>query len=138
VSQRSFVDTNIWVYAVDTGEPAKRSRALEVLAPGPDKDYVVSAQVLGEFYATATGKLKPPVQPADADEFIRRMKELPVVSVDAALVDTAIAGSRRWRISYWDALIVASASAAGCDVLLSEDLAHGATLGSVRIENPFL
>ncbi len=55
---RAFIDTNVWVYAVDVAEPTKRARALEVPAASPDKDYVISAQVLGEFYATVTGKLR--------------------------------------------------------------------------------
>ena len=41
-------------------------------------------------------------------------------------------------LSRWDALVVQSAiSAAGCSVLLSEDMRHDATLSGVRIENPF-
>ena len=137
MSQRAFVDTNVWVYAVDTGEPTKRARALEVLAPGTEKDYVVSAQVLGEFYTTVTGKLQNAVPASDASAFIQRMKGLPVVPVDVALVDAAIVGTRAWGISYWDSLIIAAAEGAGCSVVISEDMAHGATYGSVRIENPF-
>ena len=137
MSQRAFVDTNVWIYAVDNAEPTKRSRALEVLAPGPDKDYVVSVQVLGEFYATVTGKLKTAVSASDANAFIQRMKGLPVIPLDVAVVDAAIAGTMAWGISYWDALIVAAAAAAGCSIVISEDMANGAAYGSVRIENPF-
>jgi predicted nucleic acid-binding protein len=137
MSPRAFVDTNIWVYAVDTGEPPKRARALEVLGPGEDKDYVLSAQVLGEFYTTVTGKLKNAVSGREADAYIERMKQLPVVPIDVALVEAAIAGSRAWGVSYWDALILAAATAGGCSVVISEDLADGATYGSVRILNPF-
>jgi predicted nucleic acid-binding protein len=137
MSERAFVDTNIWVYAVDTGEPAKRSRALQVLTPGPGKDYVVSAQVLGEFYVTVTGKLNPAVPELEAHAYIERMKGLPVIALDVSLVDAAIDGAPGWGISYWDALIVAAATSSGCGVLLTEELAHGATYGSVRVENPF-
>ena len=55
----------------------------------------------------------------------------------ARLVTAAIAGSREWGISPWDALIVRAAEAAGCRRLVTEDLAHGAVYGSVRVENPF-
>jgi predicted nucleic acid-binding protein len=137
MSPRSFIDTNVWVYAVDTGEPTKRARALEVLAPGGDKDYVLSAQVLGEFYTTVTGKLKNAVSAPDADAYIERMKRLPVIPIDVALVDAAIAGTRAWGVSHWDSLILAAASAGGCSVVISEDLADGAAYGSIRIENPF-
>jgi predicted nucleic acid-binding protein len=137
MSERAFVDTNVWVYAVDLAEPAKRSRALEVLAPSGDKDYVVSVQVLGEFYNTVTGKLKTAVPASDAKLFIERMKGLPVIPLDVSIVDAAIAGATAWGISYWDALIVAAAAAAGCSVVITEDLANGVTYGSVRVENPF-
>ena len=137
MSARAFVDTNVWVYAVDTGEPTKRARAVEVLGPAEDKDYVISAQVLGEFYTTVTGKLRNAVSGGEADAYIERMKQLPVVPIDATLVGTAIAGSRAWGVSYWDALIVAAAQAGGCSVIISEDLTDGAMYGSVRVMNPF-
>jgi hypothetical protein len=68
---------------------------------------------------------------------VARMRELPVVAVDADLVTAAISGSRTWQLSYWDALIVAAAAAAGCTRLLTEDLADGADYAGVRVENPF-
>ena len=62
---------------------------------------------------------------------------LPVVAVDASLVAAAITGSREWRVSIWDALILRAAEVAGCRRVLSEDLADGGTYGSVVVENPF-
>jgi len=52
-------------------------------------------------------------------------------------VRTAVALSRSAQLSIWDALIVAAAQAGRCTRLLSEDLAHGTTIGSVVIANPF-
>jgi predicted nucleic acid-binding protein len=69
---------------------------------------------------------------------VERMQQLPVLPLDASVVNQAIADSGRWQISYWDALILSTAAAAGCDSVLSEDFAHGASYGSVRVENPFL
>jgi len=60
-----------------------------------------------------------------------------VVVVDAQLVVEAIAGSREWGISSWDALIIRAAQAADCRRVLSEDLGDGGRYGPVRIENPF-
>jgi predicted nucleic acid-binding protein len=132
-----FVDTNVWVYAVDAADPAKRERALEATAPAPGRDLVVSTQVLTEFYAVVTRKLAVPVMVEDAEAMVRQLSVLPVVAVDASLVVSAIAGSREWRISIWDALIIRAAEIAGCPRVLSEDLADGATYGSVVVENPF-
>ena len=60
-----FVDTNVWVCAVDAADPAKRERALEVIAPTRGRELVLSTQVLTEFYAVVTRKLAVPV-PASA------------------------------------------------------------------------
>jgi predicted nucleic acid-binding protein len=134
---RSFVDTSVWVYAADRGEPDKRARARALLAAGAELDAVLSAQVLGEFFVTVTRKLAPPVPLDRAVRIVDRMSQLPVVPLDARLVSAAVAGTKEWGISYWDALIVAAAEAGGCDRVLSEDLADGAIYGSVRVENPF-
>ena len=61
-----------------------------------------------------------------------------MVSIDHPLVRDGIRQSREAGISYWDGLIVAAARRARCDVVVSEDLSHGATIGGVRIENPFV
>jgi predicted nucleic acid-binding protein len=137
MTERALVDTNVWVYAVDEDERVKQSRAREILAPTAESDLVVSAQVLGEFFVVVTRKLARAVPEADAQQMAERMRQLPVVAIDEHLVAAAIAASRRWRLSYWDALIVAAAEAAGCRRVLTEDLTHGATYGSIVVENPF-
>lgn len=137
MTSRVFVDTNVWVYTVDDGEPDKQEQARQVLEPSPDKDLVVSAQVLGEFYVTVRRRLTETLAETDAVALVDRMRQLPVVPVDADLVSAAIANTREWQLSYWDALIVAAAEASGCDLVLSEDLNHGQVYGSVRVENPF-
>ena len=72
-----FVDTSVWVYAVDAADPAKRERALEVTAPAPGRDLVISTQVLTEFYAVVTRKLVVPVPPEDAEALVRQLAILP-------------------------------------------------------------
>jgi predicted nucleic acid-binding protein len=133
-----FVDTNVWVYAVDAADPAKRDRALEATAPAPGRDLVTSTQVLTEFYAVVTRKLAVPVAPDDAEAMVRQLSVLPVVTIDAALAVSAVTASRTWQISIWDALIIRAAEVAGCRRILSEDLADGVTYGSVVVENPFM
>jgi predicted nucleic acid-binding protein len=137
MTERTFVDTNVWVYAVDEADPTKHSRALDLLAPSPDSDFVVSTQVLIEFYVVVTRKLSTPLSDDAAHEMVEEMARLPVVPADAQLVLSAMAGSHEWRISLWDALIVRAAEVSGCGLVLSEDLTHGAAYGSVRVENPF-
>ena len=138
MTERTFVDTNVWVYAVDQADPAKHARALALLTPSPETDLVVSTQVLMEFYVVVTRKLGAPLLEDAAQAMVNEMARLPVVPADAQLVVSAISGSREWHISLWDALIVRAAEISGCGRILSEDLANGAVYGSVRVENPFL
>ncbi len=132
-----FVDTNVWVYAVDTADPVKRARALEVVSPTPRRDLVVSTQVLMEFYAVVTRKLAVPLAAEEAESMVRQITALPIVAIDASLVLSAISGSREWQVSIWDALILRSAEIAGCRRVLSEDLTDGGSYGAVVVENPF-
>jgi predicted nucleic acid-binding protein len=130
----ALADTNVWVYAIDRQDPRKRRRAIELLASNP---VVVSTQVLSEFYVVATRKLAAPLTPPEARAIVRGMARLQVVPVDDGLIAAAMDGSIEWGISYWDALILRAAEAAGCDRVLSEDLAHGTTYGTVTVEDPF-
>ena len=85
-----------------------------------------------------TRKLATPIPMETAQAMVDELARLPVVATDAALVTAAIAGSRTWGISLWDALIVRAAEASGCARVLSEDLAAGVRYGSVVVENPFV
>lgn len=134
---RTFLDTNVLVYAIDSDEPDKQERARAVLTGIEADDLVLSSQVLGEFFVVATRKLARPISPDAAGEFVDRLARLEVVAIDAGLVKRAIAASIEWGLSYRDALIVRAAEAAGCERILSEDLAHGRRYGQVVIENPF-
>ena len=132
-----FVDTNVWVYAVDAADPDRRQCALGVTAPARGRDLVISTQVLTEFYAVVTRKMAVPLPAEDAEAMVRELADLPVVTIDGSLVLSAIAASREWQISIWDALILRAAEVAGCRRVLSEDLADGRRYGSVVVENPF-
>lgn len=138
MTDRVFVDTNVWVYAVDSDEPTKQARAKAVLDPSSRTVLVTSTQVLGEFYVTVTHKFETAIAHDMADRMVERMARLPIVAVDGERVRAAIDGARTWGVSYWDALILVCARSAGCTRLLTEDLANGQTYGGVRVENPFL
>ena len=138
MSGRTFVDTNILVYALDDGEPRKRDLARRVLSSIDPSRLSVSTQVLAEFYVVATRKLAAPLSEADAAQAVESLLQLSTVNTDVGLVSAAIATSRAAQLSLWDALIIEAAALAGCDRLLSEDLSHGVKIGAVRIENPFL
>lgn len=137
---RSFLDTNVLVYLFDRSDPAKQARAREVVREGAggDEDYVVSTQVLLEFYAVVTSKLEPPLAHDTAVRVVERLSALPVVAPSPGMVVEAMQFAHEHVLSIWDALIVRAARAAICDRILTEDLADGSVLGGVRVENPFL
>jgi len=136
-AQRSFLDTNVLVYADDPRDSAKQTVAMGIIAEHlRRRTGVVSVQVLQEYFVAATGKLR-----LSADLTKRRIEvfaTLQVVESTAAGVLAAIDIHRLHQISFWDALILESAKRAGCRVLLSEDMRHGQTIDGVRVVNPFL
>jgi len=132
---RTFLDTNVLVYAMDNADPAKKQTARALLTE--TADVVVSAQVLSEFYVTITRKLQPAVAPDTATEMVRRLARLPCVAIDAQLVQLAIDAGQRWRLSHWDALVIEAARQAGCTRVLTEDLSADAVYHGLTIENPF-
>jgi predicted nucleic acid-binding protein len=133
----AFFDTSVLVYAEDHGEPDKRAIALKLLADHiASDDIVLSAQVLNEFYVNVR-RLEQPLDAAQALNALEQLAAFPVVPVTADLVVAAAAASERYQVSHWDALILETARAAGCTVVLSEDLNDGQDYGGIRVENPF-
>ena len=137
MSDRTFVDTNVLVYAVDDSEPEKQEIARRSLGSSRYGQIVLSTQVLGEFYVTVTRKLAEPLPDTKAFEALNWLGLLPVVSIDTTLVKSAVYVSRSAQLSYWDGLVLAAAARGGCQRLLSEDLNDGQQIGSVCVENPF-
>jgi len=139
-NRRFFLDTNVLVYAFDEDEPEKRERALEILRKAGETEgaYVISTQVLQEFYNVVTRRLTKKLTEEDGDRATRSFAHLPVVTADAHLVLDAISLSRRHQLSLWDALIVQAAVKTGCTTVLTEDLQDGLEIGTLRISNPFL
>lgn len=137
MSDRTFLDTNVLVYALDDSEPAKRDLARAVLGSGEYGELVLSTQVLSELYVTVTRKLAQPLSGEKAAEAIELLGLNPTVPIDYALVRSAITTSCSAGLSYWDGMIVAAAARAGCGRLLTEDLNDGQQIGSVLVENPF-
>jgi predicted nucleic acid-binding protein len=128
----AFFDTNILVYAQQTGEKAEQARAL--FAEGGK----LSVQVLNEFVAVARRKQNKTwrqIAEAIADALV--LVDAPLaLSLDLHLAARALAENH--RMSFYDALIVASAIEAGCDILYSEDMQHGRVMGGLTIRNPFI
>jgi predicted nucleic acid-binding protein len=133
-----FCDTNILAYAFGRATGPKRDRAEALLKPLIDSQTAaLSVQVLQELYVTLTRKLQPALAPAAARAIIADLCALRVVEPTRRDVLAAIDASIRWQISFWDALIVTCAQAAGASVLWSEDLSDGQVFDGVTVRNPF-
>ena len=132
-----FLDTNILLYAAlgrdHAGHRWERAREIAL-----SEDYCTSGQVLAEFYNVSTRKGAPPLSPQKAREWVRVVAMKPCQPVTPDVVLAGIDHAHRYQLSYWDGAIIAAAEKIGAKVLYSEDLNHGQTYGSVRVENPFL
>lgn len=134
-----FVDTNILLYAIskDPRERRKTEIAIELLG-APVGELALSVQVLQEFYVQATRVSREGALPhLLAEEYIEHWQALEVQDNTLDLFRAAVASSRRFKISYWDAAIIEGARMAGCDIVLSEDLGDGQSYGGVSVRNPF-
>ncbi len=135
-SSEVFLDTNVLLYAAmgSVDHPAKNERAIELLTTR----FGTSGQVLAEFYVNAQRKGSNPLTADDAREWVLRLSRKAFQPIDFNIVRAGIDHARRYQLSYWDGAIIAAAERLGARVLYSEDLNHGQTYGSVRVENPFL
>jgi predicted nucleic acid-binding protein len=135
---RSFVDTNVLVYAYDETAGAKRDTARTLLERlWETRRGCVSVQVLQELFVTLTRKVPAPLATATATRVVEDVAEWKIHAPDARDVLAAIRFHGRHRISFWDAMIVQSATQLGCDVLYSEDLNAGQRYDGVLVVDPF-
>ena len=134
-----FVDTNVILYTFDPRYPQKQAQAREWLRVcWLQRCGRVNSQVMNEFYANARGRFSKAVSDEEARAEVRRYQQWKPWQVDHATVETAWSVESRYGVSYWDALMVASAQHMGCALLLTEDLQHGQHMEQVQIMNPFL
>ena len=133
---RRFFDTNVLIYSRDPDDAAKRSIARALIEESlEDESFVVSTQVLVEFYATSVRRrLLGPVQALD---LVRFWGAHDTVAHTAELVTRGLELHQAHTLSIWDGLIVQAALDARCDLLLSEDLQDGRRFGNLEVANPF-
>lgn len=133
-----FVDTNVLVYARDASEPEKQPQAAAWIDHlWRTRTARLSFQVLQEYYAATTRKLKPGLTPEQARADVRDLLAWRPVSAGTDLLEAGWSVEDRFGLSCWDALIVAAARIAGCEYLLTEDLQHGAELEGLQVVSPF-
>jgi predicted nucleic acid-binding protein len=137
MSDRTFVDTNILLYAHDIDAKSKHDVAKTVLAElWSQRTGALSLQVLQEFYVNVTRKIASPLS-KDMARRVVGSYGIWCIETTPAEISSAFRIEDESRIGFWDALIIASAAKSGASRILSEDLNAGQAIAGVKIENPF-
>ncbi len=134
--RRSFVDTNIWLYAfIQSQSTQKHDTARQILGK---QEIIISTQVIGEVCVNLLKKMA--FTEDNITGLIRSFySRYPVAEIEQETFLTASELRGRYSFSYWDSLIAASALQAGSDILYTEDMQHGLVIdSSLTIVNPFL
>lgn len=134
----SFVDTNVFLYALDEGQESRHETAVRILEElWEGRQGVVSTQVLQELYVNLTRKLRKPITRPRARAIVERYATWPVHQITPDDILSASELEQRHTLAFWDALLVVAAQRLGADRILTEDMQSGRSFGRVRIENPF-
>jgi len=137
MSDKYFVDTNILMYAHDmaAGEKHQRAKAL-IEQLWENRSGVVSTQVLQELTVNLRRKVKNPLDAKSTREVVSDYLTWQVVANTGESILEALELETRYELSFWDALVIQAAHAAGAEILYSEDLSDGQRYGTVRVKNP--
>jgi predicted nucleic acid-binding protein len=138
MSVRVFVDTNIMIYAHDLDAGRKHEIASSLLRDlWEDHTGIISTQVLQEFYVNVTRKIPQPITAPQARGIINAYAAWQVEIIHPSDVIQASEIQERYRLSFWDSMIVVAAAKGRADVLATEDLNPGQVIEGVLIKNPF-
>jgi predicted nucleic acid-binding protein len=136
---KTFLDTNIIVYAFDASAKRKHDVAERILIDLWDSGRgVVSTQVLQEFYVTVTQKIPKPLERKLAIQTIKDLLHWDIVVNDGNAIIEAVDIQARYKYSFWDAMIIQAAIRSGADLILSENLDSGRKIHGLSLRNPFL
>ena len=139
MSGRFFLDTNIFVYSFDVSSQKKAAQSVKLIRTAIEtRGGIVSYQVVQEFFNVALRRFAKPMSSADAEQYLTTtFRPLLAVHSSPALYGEALRIGSRFRLPWYDSLIVASAIEGQCEVLYSEDFQDGQQFGNVVISNPF-
>lgn len=136
VKGRFSLDTNILVYAVDLDAGVRHEWSRTLVGRAARCDCVLTVQALAEFFRATTRKNLLPI--ARAGVFVRAWLEVfQVASAGTEALGDAMDAVEEHRLSFWDAMLWATARHSGCSAILSEDMQDSRRLGGVEIINPF-
>ena len=133
---RIALDTNILVYAEGVNGALRAKTTVELIKKLPESSTFLPVQVLGELFRVLVGKSA--FSPPEARAIVLRWRDtFPLIEISPSILVAALDIAADHDLSIWDAIIFSAAAAAGCRLLLSEDLQDGFTWGGVTVVNPF-
>ena len=135
---KTFIDTNIIIYAYDVTAGKKHKTAGNILADLWNSGLgVISTQVLQEFFVNVVQKIPKPIEKQQAREIVRDFLKWHVVVNTGDSIVEAIDICLKFGYSFWDSMIIEAAIKGGAAVIISEDLQDGQVVSGVTIRNPF-
>ena len=139
MSDRFFLDTNIFAYAFDASAISKAQISDRLIRKGIGSGKgLVSYQVVQEFFNVVFKKFPVPMTEAEAQVyFTSTFKPMLGVGFSPSLLLRAIGIREKHSIPWYDSLIFSAAIEGECKTLYSEDLQHGREIQGVRVQNPF-
>jgi predicted nucleic acid-binding protein len=139
MSDKRFVDTNILVYAHDGSAGVKHQRSLHLIETlWSQGTGALSTQVLQELCVCLRRKVDPPCSPDEIRQLVRDYMSWVVVVNTPEMIVQALDLEYRFKISFWDALILQAAQHCGAMIVYSEDLAVGQKYGAIQVVNPLI
>jgi len=137
VSPKYFVDTNILIYAHDRDAGRKHERARQLIKHlWTTGQGALSTQVLQELCVNLRRRVAHPLPSDEITKLIEDYLSWEIVINTPQAIVAALGIEARYKVSYWDALILHAAENCGAAVLYSEDLSHGQRYGGVEVVNP--
>jgi predicted nucleic acid-binding protein len=133
---RLALDTNVLAYAEGVNGAPRKKAALDIIAKLPPDSTFLPVQVLGELFHVLVRKAARPPDRARA-AILSWQDAFPLIETSPAILLAATDMAAHHRIGIWDAVVFSAAVAAGCRLLLSEDMQAGFTLSGVTVANPF-
>jgi predicted nucleic acid-binding protein len=138
MSGKTFIDTNLLIYAHDADAKEKHQIAKAVLKDlWSERTGVLSTQVLQEFYVNVTRKIRSPL-PKDLARLVVSTYAVWCMETTVAEISAAFRIEDESGVGFWDALIVSAAAKSGATRILSEDLNAGQRIAGIWVENPFV
>lgn len=145
MADKYFVDTNILIYAHDRsleinhGTRQKHERARRLIEDLWESGQgVLSTQVLQELCVNLRRKVARPLEVNEIRNLIRDYTSWQIVMNTPEGVIEALEIEARYKISFWDALILQAAQHAGAEIVYSEDLGSKQRYGTLQVVNPLL